>query len=53
MLVESGQARKMMASIARFAPYKTAVLVDGESGVGKELISRAIHRQGRCPTVRS
>jgi transcriptional regulator with GAF, ATPase, and Fis domain len=49
MLVESGQARKMMASIARFAPYKTAVLVEGESGVGKELISRAIHSQGPVP----
>ena len=49
MLVESEPARKVMASIARIAPYKTAVLVHGESGVGKELISRAIHRQGPCP----
>jgi transcriptional regulator with GAF, ATPase, and Fis domain len=49
MLVGSEQARKMMASIARFAPYKTAVLVEGESGVGKELISRAIHSQGPVP----
>ena len=46
MVVKSAEARKMMASIARFAPYKTAVLVHGESGVGKELISRAIHKQG-------
>ncbi len=49
MLVESEPARKVMASVARVAPYKTAVLVHGESGVGKELISRAIHRQGPCP----
>ena len=49
MLVESGPSRKVMASIARIAPYKTAVLVQGESGVGKELISRAIHNQGPCP----
>src|ERR1700683_4909293 len=49
MLIGSGEARKMMASIARFAPYKTAVLVEGESGVGKELISRAIHSQGPVP----
>jgi transcriptional regulator with GAF, ATPase, and Fis domain len=49
MLVESEPARKVMASIARIAPYKTAVLVHGESGVGKELISRAIHRQGPVP----
>jgi transcriptional regulator with GAF, ATPase, and Fis domain len=49
MLVESAPARKVMASIARIAPYKTAVLVYGESGVGKELISRAIHQQGPFP----
>src|ERR1700676_186883 len=49
MLIESGAARKVMASIARIAPYKTAVLVHGESGVGKELISRAIHKQGPVP----
>jgi len=49
MLVESETARKVVASVARIAPYKTAVLVHGESGVGKELISRAIHRQGPCP----
>src|SRR6202790_1827977 len=49
MLVESETARKVVASVARIAPYKTAVLVHGESGVGKELVSRAIHRQGPCP----
>jgi len=49
MLVDSEPARKVMTSIARIAPYKAAVLVHGESGVGKELISRAIHRQGPCP----
>ena len=49
MLIGSGEAYKMMASIARFAPYKTTVLVEGESGVGKELISRAIHSQGPVP----
>jgi two-component system, NtrC family, response regulator HydG len=50
MVVESDAARKVMASIARIAPYKAAVLVHGESGVGKELISRSIHRQGPCPS---
>ena len=49
MVVVSAASRKVMASIARIAPYKTAVLVQGESGVGKELISRAIHREGPCP----
>ena len=49
LLVESDAARKVMTAVARLAPYKTAVLVHGESGVGKELVSRAIHRQGPCP----
>ena len=49
MVVASDAARKLMASIARIAPYKTAILVHGESGVGKELVSRAIHKQGRFP----
>jgi transcriptional regulator with GAF, ATPase, and Fis domain len=50
MLVESEPSRKIVASIARVAPYKTAVLVNGESGVGKDLIARAIHRQGPSPS---
>jgi DNA-binding NtrC family response regulator len=49
MVVASEPERKVMASIARIAPYKAAVLVHGESGVGKELVSRAIHRQGPFP----
>jgi transcriptional regulator with GAF, ATPase, and Fis domain len=49
MLVDSEPARKVMAAIERIAPYKAAVLVHGESGVGKELISRAIHRKGPMP----
>jgi transcriptional regulator with GAF, ATPase, and Fis domain len=49
MVVSSAEARRMLAMIDRFAPYKTAVLVHGESGVGKELISRAIHERGPAP----
>lgn len=49
MVVASDAARKLMTSIARIAPYRTAVLVHGESGVGKELVSRAIHKQGPTP----
>ena len=49
MLVASEPSRKVMAAIDRIAPYKAAVLVYGESGVGKELISRAIHRKGPMP----
>jgi transcriptional regulator with GAF, ATPase, and Fis domain len=50
MLVDSAPMRKVLSSVARIAPYKTAVLVHGESGVGKELISRTIHRQGPSPS---
>ena len=49
MLMDSEPARRVTAAVARIAPYKTAVLVHGESGVGKELVSRAIHRNGPCP----
>jgi DNA-binding NtrC family response regulator len=32
--------------IERFAPYKGTLLILGESGVGKELVARALHRLG-------
>ena len=31
-------------TIAKIADYKTTVLITGESGVGKELVARAMHR---------
>lgn len=49
MIVSSAEERRMLAAVDRFAPYKTAVLVQGDSGVGKELISRAIHARGPAP----
>jgi DNA-binding NtrC family response regulator len=42
----SAAMTKMSASIARISRYKTNVLVLGESGVGKELVARALHRLG-------
>ena len=48
-----GGSRALQAlteEIRRAAPVRSAVLIQGESGVGKELVARAIHRNG--PRVR-
>jgi two-component system NtrC family response regulator len=39
----SQQTRQLMKMITRIAPSKSAVLITGPSGVGKELVARAIH----------
>ncbi len=40
---ESQAIRKVKRSIARVAPTAATVLIRGESGVGKELVARAVH----------
>jgi two-component system nitrogen regulation response regulator NtrX len=42
---ESTSLKKIMDQVRRAAPTNATVLITGESGVGKELIARAIHRQ--------
>ena len=44
MVGESSALSRVMEEIQRAAPVRSAVLIQGESGVGKELVARAIHR---------
>jgi len=44
MIGESAALKQVMASIGRAAPTNATVLIQGESGVGKELVARTIHR---------
>src|SRR3954468_19731929 len=44
MIGDSPSLRQVMASVGRAAPTNATVLIQGESGVGKELVARSIHR---------
>jgi transcriptional regulator with GAF, ATPase, and Fis domain len=44
---DSPALRDVLALVARVAPTTTAVLVTGETGVGKELVASEIHRQSK------
>src|SRR5258708_29059443 len=50
MVVRSAQVRKVLKTISRLSPYKTTVLIHGESGAGKELVARAWHTLGPTPS---
>jgi Nif-specific regulatory protein len=41
----SGAIREVQNLIRKVAPTQSAVLIHGETGVGKELVARAIHRE--------
>ncbi len=43
MVVASEDLRKILKTITRFGPYRQTVLIEGESGTGKDLIARALH----------
>src|SRR5262245_26439676 len=44
MIGDSAVLKQIMAAISRAAPTNATVLIQGESGVGKELVARTIHR---------
>ena len=44
MIGDSPALKQVMAAIGRAAPTNATVLITGESGVGKELVARTIHR---------
>lgn len=43
----SGALRKVLTQVSRVAPTDSTVLIQGETGTGKELIARAIHKRSR------
>jgi DNA-binding NtrC family response regulator len=49
MMVGSGEMRKILKTITRLSPFRQTVLIEGESGTGKDLIARALHNSGKAP----
>jgi two-component system, NtrC family, response regulator AtoC len=45
ILAKSAVMQTIFRTIGKIADYKTTVLITGESGVGKELVARALHTQ--------
>lgn len=47
IVARSGKMQEILATVERVAPTNSTVLLGGESGVGKDLIARAIHEKSR------
>jgi len=46
MVAESGAMQEVAAEVLKLAPSNVSVLVQGETGTGKEVVARALHEQG-------
>src|SRR5436309_4524510 len=47
VVARSAKMQEVLATVERVAPTNSTVLLGGESGVGKDLIGRAIHEKSR------
>ncbi|PYV05031.1 MAG: two-component system response regulator [Acidobacteria bacterium] len=47
IVARSPKMQEVLATVERVAPTNSAVLLGGESGVGKDLIARALHQHSR------
>jgi DNA-binding NtrC family response regulator len=47
IVAQSPKMQQVLATVARVAPTSSTVLLGGESGVGKDLVARAIHEHSR------
>jgi len=43
----SSDTHSMLESVAKVGPHATSVLIQGETGTGKELVAHAVHRESR------
>lgn len=50
VVARSAKMQEVLATVDRVAPTNSTVLLGGESGVGKDLIARAIHEKSRRPS---